>query len=174
MSILPREKTVVAEAISLAPASWRIPFWSVEPLVCALDCIIIVGSSILSGFAYHQWVLGGGGDLETSLAVGLLVAVNFTTILVSRGSYKPLNLISLQGRIKETTAIWFIVFSLLLAVVFSLKVGANLSRGATATFMVVGIDIADRLARGIERIFDKGPRARKFCGTSSGSHRGTR
>jgi Undecaprenyl-phosphate glucose phosphotransferase len=80
-----------------------------------------------------------GGDLETSLAVGLLVAVNFTTILVSRGSYKPLNLISLQGRIKETAAIWFIVFSLLLAVVFSLKVGANLSRGATATFMVIGI-----------------------------------
>lgn len=139
MSILPREKTAVAEAISLAPTSWRVPFWSVEPLVCALDCIIIVGSSILSGFAYHRWALGGGGDLETSLAVGLLVAVNFTTILVARGSYKPLNLISLQGRIKETVAIWFIVFSLLLAVVFSLKVGANLSRGATATFMVIGI-----------------------------------
>lgn len=139
MSILPREKTVVAEAISLTPASWRIPFWSVEPLVCALDCIIIVGSSILSGVAYHQWALGGGADFETSLAVGLLVAVNFTTILVARGSYKPLNLISLQGRISETAAIWFIVFSLLLAVVFSLKVGATLSRGATATFMVVGI-----------------------------------
>jgi len=139
MPIWPREKTVVAKAISTAPASWRIPFWSVEPLVCALDCIIIVGSSILSGVAYHRWMLGGGGEFETSLAVGLLVAVNFTTILVSRGSYKPLNLISLQGRIKETAAIWFIVFSLLLAVVFSLKVGANLSRGATATFMVVGI-----------------------------------
>lgn len=138
MSILPREKAAVAEAISLAPASWRIPFWSVEPLVCALDCIIIVGSSILSGFAYHQWALGAGGDFQTSLAVGLLVAVNFATILVARGSYKPLNLISLQGRIKETAAIWFIVFSLLLAAVFSLKVGANLSRGATATFMVVG------------------------------------
>jgi Undecaprenyl-phosphate glucose phosphotransferase len=135
------EKTAVAKAISLAPASWRIPFWSVEPLVCALDCFILVGSSILSGFAYHRWVLGGSGDLETSLAVGLLVAVNFTTILVSRGSYKPLNLISLQGRIKETTAIWLIVFSLLLAVVFSLKVGANLSRGATATFMVVGLTL---------------------------------
>src|SRR3954471_11030699 len=141
MSILPREKTVVAEAISLPPASWRIPFWSVEPLVCALDCFIIVGSSILSGFAYHQWALGGGGDFETSLAVGLLVAVNFTTILVSRGSYRPLNLISLQRRLKETTAIWLIVCSLLLAVVFSLKVGANLSRGATAAFMVVGMTL---------------------------------
>ena len=139
MSILPREKTAVAEAISLEPAPWRVPFWSVEPLACALDCIIIIGSSILSGFAYHRWALGGGGDLETSLAVGLLVAVNFTTILVSRGSYKPLNLISLKARSRETAAIWFIVCSLLLAVVFSLKVGANLSRGATATFMVVGI-----------------------------------
>ena len=141
MPIWPREKTAVAEAISLAPESWRIPFWSVEPLVCALDCFIIVGSSILSGFAYHRWMLAGSGDLETSLAVGLLVAVNFTTILVSRGSYKPLNLISLQGRIKETTTVWLIVFSLLLAVVFSLKVGANLSRGATATFTIVGLTL---------------------------------
>lgn len=139
MSIVPREKTAVAGAISLAPASWRVPFWSVEPLVCALDCILIVGASVVSGFAYHQFVLGGGGDIQTSLAVGLLVAVNFSTILISRGSYKPLNLISLKARIRETAAIWFIVFSLLLAVVFSLKVGANLSRGATVTFMVVGI-----------------------------------
>lgn len=139
MSILPREKTVAAEAISISPASWQIPFWSVEPLVCAFDCLIIVGSSVLSGFAYHRWMLGSGGDLETSLAAGLLVAANFSTILVSRDSYKPLNLISLPARIKETTAVWLIVFSLLLAVVFSLKVGANLSRGATAAFMVVGV-----------------------------------
>lgn len=110
-------------------------------MVCALDCFIIVASSILSGFAYHQWALGGGGDFETSLAIGLLVAVNFATILVSRGSYKPLNLMSLHVRIKETTGIWLIVFLLLLAVVFSLKVGANLSRGATAVFMVVGLTL---------------------------------
>src|SRR6185312_16194128 len=141
MPIWPREKTAVAEAISLAPASWRIPFWSVEPLACALDCLIIVGSSILSGLAYHRWLLGGAGEFSTSLAVCLLVAVNFTTILVSRGSYKPLNLIALQGRIKETTAIWLVVCSLLLAVVFSLKVGANLSRGATATFTFVGLTL---------------------------------
>jgi hypothetical protein len=88
--------------------------------------------------------------------------VNFTTMLASRGSYKPLNLISLQGRIKETTAIWLIVFSFLLAVVFSLEVGANLSRGATATFMIAGMTLlitwravlssylVDGLARGID------------------------
>src|SRR6476660_9102174 len=115
-----RNKTAVADGISLTTASWRIPFRSVEPLVWGLDCIIILTSSILSGFVYHRWVLGSDGDLETSLAVGLLVAVNFTTILASRGSYKPLKLISLQARMKETTAIWLIVFSLLLAIVFSL------------------------------------------------------
>jgi Undecaprenyl-phosphate glucose phosphotransferase len=139
MTIWAREKTAVADAVGFRSASWRIPFWSVEPLVWALDCIIIVGSSILCGSAYHRWVHGSVGDLETSLAIGLLVAVNFTTILASRGSYKPLNLVALQTRIKETTAIWLIVFSLLLAVVFLLKVGANLSRGATATFLVTGL-----------------------------------
>jgi ABC-type multidrug transport system fused ATPase/permease subunit len=84
-------------------------------------------------------VLGSGGDLETSLAVGLLVAVNFTAVLAARGSYKPLGLIALQSRIKEAVTIWFIVFSLLLAVVFLLKVGATLSRGAIGTFLVVGL-----------------------------------
>ena len=134
-----RNKTAVADGISLTTASWRIPFRSVEPLVWGLDCIIILTSSILSGFAYHRWVLGGGGDLETSLAVGLLVAVNFTTVLAARGSYKPLGLIALQSRIKEAVTIWLIVFSLLLAVVFLLKVGATLSRGAIGTFLVVGL-----------------------------------
>jgi len=134
-----RDKTAVADGISLTTASWRIPFRSVEPLVWGLDCIIILTSSILSGFAYHRWVLGSGGDLETSLAVGLLVAVNFTAVLAARGSYKPLGLIALQSRIKEAVTIWFIVFSLLLAVVFLLKVGATLSRGAIGTFLVVGL-----------------------------------
>jgi hypothetical protein len=107
-----RNKTAVADGISLTTASWRIPFRSVEPLAWALDCIIILTSSILSGYAYHRWVVGGGGDVETSLAVGLLVAVNFTTVLAARGSYKPLSLIALQSRIKEAVTIWLIVFSL--------------------------------------------------------------
>ena len=134
-----RNKTAVADGISLTTASWRIPFRSVQPLVWGLDCIIILTSSIISGFLYHRWVIGGGGDLETSLAVGLLVAVNFTTVLAARGSYKPLGLIALQNRLKEAVTIWLIVFSLLLAVVFLLKVGATLSRGAIGTFLVVGL-----------------------------------
>ena len=93
-----RDKTAVADGIALWTASWRIPFRSVEPLVWALDCVIILASSLLSGFAYHRWMLGGSGDLEMSLAVGLLVAVNFTTVLAARGSYKPLG--TLLGQIQ--------------------------------------------------------------------------
>ncbi len=134
-----RDKTAVVDGISLTSASWRIPFRSVEPLVWALDCVIILAASLVSGFAYQRWAHGFGENFETSLAVGLLVAVNFTTVLAARGSYKPLGLIALQSRIKEAVTIWFIVFSLLLAVVFLLKVGATLSRGAIGTFLVVGL-----------------------------------
>jgi len=136
-----REKTVVANGISLTTASWRIPFRSVEPLVWCLDCIIVLASSLLSGFVYQRWAHGGGENFETSLAVGMLVAVNFTTVLAARGSYKPRGLIALQSRIKEAITIWLIVFSLLLAVVFLLKVGATLSRGAIGTFLVVGLTL---------------------------------
>src|SRR4051794_9799306 len=115
------DKTAVVDGISVPTASWRIPFRSVEPLAWALDCVAILASSLLSGFVYQRWVHGGGENLETSLAIGLLVAANFTAVLAARGSYKPLQLIALQSRIKEAITIWFIVFSLLLAVVFLLK-----------------------------------------------------
>jgi undecaprenyl-phosphate galactose phosphotransferase/putative colanic acid biosynthesis UDP-glucose lipid carrier transferase len=134
-----RDKTVVADGISLSTASWRIPFRSVEPLVWGLDCIIILAASIVSGFAYQRFAHGTIDNFQTSLAVGLLVAVNFTTVMAARGSYKPMGLIAVKSRIKEAITVWLIVFSLLLAVVFLLKVGAELSRGAIGTFLVVGL-----------------------------------
>jgi Undecaprenyl-phosphate glucose phosphotransferase len=134
-----RDKTVVAGGISLSTASWRIPFRSVEPLVWGLDCIIILASAIVSGFAYQRFAHGTFENFQTSLAVGLLVAVNFTAVLAARGSYKPVGLVAVQSRIKEAVTIWLIVFSLLLAVVFLLKAGADLSRGAIGTFLVVGL-----------------------------------
>src|SRR5260370_40960152 len=96
-----RDKTAVADGISLTTASWRISFRSVEPLVWSLDCIIILGSSILNEFAYRRWTHGSGDNFQTSLAVVLLVAVNYTTVLAARGSYKPLGMISLQSRITQ-------------------------------------------------------------------------
>lgn len=134
-----RDKAAVANGIALATASWRIPIRSVEPLVWALDCIIILASSFVSGFAYQRFAHGADDNLQTSLAVGLLVAVNFTTVLAARGGYKPMALIALQSRIREAIAIWLIVFSLLLAVVFLLKAGADLSRGAIGTFLIIGL-----------------------------------
>src|SRR3954462_2915069 len=97
-----RNKSAVADGISLTTASWRIPFRSIEPMVWGLNCIIILASSTLSGFASHSWFVGGGGDLGTFLAVGLLVAVHSTTVMAARGSYKPLGLIALQSRLKES------------------------------------------------------------------------
>jgi Undecaprenyl-phosphate glucose phosphotransferase len=136
-----RDKTAVAVGLSLTTGTWRIPFRSVEPLAWAFDCIIILASSILSEFAYQRWAHTSGDNFQTSLAVGLLVAVNFTTVLGARGSYKPLGLVALHNRIREAIAVWLIVFSLLLAVVFLLKVGADLSRGATGTFLVAGLAV---------------------------------
>ena len=134
-----RDKAVVADGLTLAAAPWRISFRNVEPLVWALDCIIILAASMVSGFLYQRFAHGTDDNFQTSLAVGLLVVVNFTTVLAARGSYKPMGLIALQSRIKEAIAIWLIVFLLLLAVVFLLKAGADLSRGAIGTFSVVGL-----------------------------------
>src|SRR4051812_46104091 len=116
------DKTAVVDGMSVPTASWRVPFPLVEPLAWISDCIAILASSVISGFVYQRWVHGGGENFETSLAVGLLVAANFTTVLAYRGSYKPLQLMALQNRVREAVTIWLVVFSLLLTVVFLLKV----------------------------------------------------
>jgi Undecaprenyl-phosphate glucose phosphotransferase len=141
MSEWPRAKSGVSVnpiAPGLDPAL-RIPFGWVEPLVFVTDSIIIVGASLASGIAYHQLVGGNNGDIEIFFAIGLLIAIIVTTILASRGSCNPVNLVTFPNRAKELAVIWLIAFSSLLGVVFLLKVGSALSRGSVAAFAFSGL-----------------------------------
>jgi undecaprenyl-phosphate galactose phosphotransferase/putative colanic acid biosynthesis UDP-glucose lipid carrier transferase len=116
------------------PASIRL----VEPLVFAADLILIVGTSFVSGIAYHLIALGRYGNIETYLGVGILVCGNFSTILLARGAYNSRNLFDVHRQIRDIVFAWTSAFVILLAVAFTLKIASEYSRGATIVFFATG------------------------------------
>ena len=110
----------------------------VEGVAVFFDLIIIVASSVLTGVLYHLAVINSVGEIETFFGIGGLTAVNFSAILAARGAYRPHVLADLWKQERETTIVWLLVFFVLSAVAFSLKISETYSRGSTLTFFVFG------------------------------------
>jgi Undecaprenyl-phosphate glucose phosphotransferase len=110
----------------------------VEGLAVFFDLIMIVASSVLTGILYHLAVFRAVGQVETFLGIGGLTAVNFSAILAAHGAYRPQELADFWKQARETTTVWLLVFFVLSAVAFSLKITETYSRGATLTFFVFG------------------------------------
>ena len=122
--------------------AWRVfPFYWVEAAVVCSDAILVAASSVLTGIAYYFAVFHRVGPVEVFLGVGVLSFVNFSAILAARGSYQPQNLTNFWRQFSETTVVWFLVFFVLLAVGFLLKVSDAHSRGATLAFFIVGLAV---------------------------------
>jgi Undecaprenyl-phosphate glucose phosphotransferase len=117
----------------------RLPYHLVEPTVFFLDMIVVVGISLLSGIGYNFVIYDQAGGIESHLAFGVLVFANVSAMLASRGDYRIINLVNFRRQAIDLSIVWAAAFLLLLAVVFSLKAGQNLSRGATFSFFGVSL-----------------------------------
>ena len=115
-----------------------LPFHLVEAAAICSDGVLILAASVLTGIAYYLLAFDLVGPVEIFFGVGVLTFVNFSAILAARGAYRPQNLADFWRQLRETTVVWALVFFVLLAVAFSLKVTETYSRGATLTFFVVG------------------------------------
>jgi Undecaprenyl-phosphate glucose phosphotransferase len=143
-------RTEGGPSVTDAPASvasmsarkgWPIllPFHMVEPAVFAVDLLLVVAISVLTGVGYHWIFLGELGSVETFLGMGVLVFANFSAISAARGSYRTKNLVNFRRQGREVSVIWTGVFLILLGIAFSLKVTETFSRGATLTFFAIGL-----------------------------------
>jgi Undecaprenyl-phosphate glucose phosphotransferase len=116
-----------------------LPFHMVEPVVFAVDLVLVVAISVLTGVGYHWIFLGVLGNVETFLGIGVLVFANFSAISAARENYRTKNLVNFRRQAREVSVIWTGVFLVLLGIAFSLKVTQGFSRGATLTFFAVGL-----------------------------------
>lgn len=120
-------------------SKFRIPYFLVVPSVFAIDAIVIIASSVLGAVIYHLAFLGQVPPIEKYLAVGVLAFANVSAILFAHGDYRVGNLIKFNRQARDILVVWTLVFFLLLAVAFTLKVGEDFSRGAAFTFFAFTI-----------------------------------
>src|SRR6516164_3555998 len=125
-----------------ATGQLRLPYHLVEPVTFSVDIILVVAISLLTGIGYNYFFLGllpAANAIQTYTAIGVLALTNVSAILAARGDYRVSNLVSFYRQARDLTLIWTGVFLILVGVAFSLKVSANLSRGATLAFFVLGL-----------------------------------
>src|SRR6516225_2141533 len=125
-----------------ATGQLRLPYHLVEPITFTIDIILVLAVSLLAGIGYNYFFLGimpAASAIQSYAAIGVLTLTNVSAILAARGDYRVSNLVSFYRQARDLTLIWIGVLLILVGVAFSLKVSANLSRGATLAFFVLGL-----------------------------------
>lgn len=116
---------------------WPLPYESIELATICLDVTTIALAGFCASILHPMQ--GLRLDLEQALGSATLVSALFTLLLKSRGLYRPAELLMLRRQIRQVFVTWAIVFLLLSAVVFTLKVGSELSRGTTLLFAALSL-----------------------------------
>jgi len=129
---------------------------AISPSALALDALVIVGISVLTGLVYSQVALHVAGDPAVFAGTGALAAVIFCTLTRARGVSVPFQISTAAGRARAAAATWVVTFLFLAFLAFTLKVSASFSRGAILSFFFTGLPlvITSRIAmpRAVARI----------------------
>jgi putative colanic acid biosysnthesis UDP-glucose lipid carrier transferase len=143
---------------------WPIHYDSVEALVIVADLATIIFTSVFSGLSYHLQEWGTPGDISKYLGSAILVSALFISLMKIRGMYRPTELLVLRNQIRAVCLAWISVFLLLAGTVFALKIGDEISRGASMLFAIFGL-IALIVHRSVLRdLLTKGLAGRRFSG----------
>jgi len=132
------EPSVETPTSSAKSHHW-LPFGLIAPITVAADIGVITLASLISGVAYHWLTFDKPGNISQFLALGVLVAANFSAITMARQNYRPINLIHIGRQARYATLNWLFIVGLLTVVAFSLKVETDFSRGATLSFFILGL-----------------------------------
>ncbi|MBW9113247.1 exopolysaccharide biosynthesis polyprenyl glycosylphosphotransferase [Rhizobium cauense] len=103
------------------------------------DLIVLVAASAAGYLLYAQAALGTFGDLSLYVGIGLLVATIFVLAMGGAHAYRPDEILAFRRQLLLICTLLPSVFLFLLAVVFFLKIGATISRGAVTTTAFLSI-----------------------------------
>lgn len=117
---------------------YGLPGHLVGPAVFVADLCLLVVTSLVSAVGYHWIMLQDSGDIATFVGLACAVSFYLSLFLSYRGNYSVNRLMRPALQCREVTLAWGAVFLMLVTLAFLLKVGPNLSRGATLTFFLTG------------------------------------
>jgi len=128
----------LVETVAQPSRGWLRPAL-VERALPLLDALAIIGCGIGSAAAYHLYTVGDLGKLNVYAAASVLVAINFCLLIAVQHGYRLSKLAERGRQARMTAATWSMVFAVLLALGFSMKVSEEFSRGTVMTFFAVGL-----------------------------------
>jgi putative colanic acid biosysnthesis UDP-glucose lipid carrier transferase len=144
---------------------WPIRYDFIEPLAILADIATIVLSSVVAGLLYHYLQDTGTVDyVSKSLGSAILVSTVFISLMKIRGMYKPAELLVLPKQIRALCLTWITVFLLLAGAIFALKIGSEISRGASSLFAMFGFIALIMHRRVTEYLLAKGLAEKRFSG----------
>jgi putative colanic acid biosysnthesis UDP-glucose lipid carrier transferase len=144
---------------------WPIRYDFIEPLAILADIATIVLSSVVAGLLYHYLQDRGTVDyVSKSLGSAILVSTVFISLMKIRGMYKPAELLVLPKQIRALCLTWITVFLLLAGAIFALKIGSEISRGASSLFAMFGFIALIMNRRVTEYLLAKGLAEKRFSG----------
>jgi putative colanic acid biosynthesis UDP-glucose lipid carrier transferase len=111
-------------------------------VAAALDFIVLLVASTGGYWLYGQIALGTYGDLSLYVGIGLLVATVFVLAMGGVHAYRPAEILSFRRQVAIICTCLPAVLVFLLTIVFFLKIGATISRGAilsTAALSLCGL-----------------------------------
>lgn len=115
------------------------PLYLVAPAVLAVDVLLIVTASVISGIGYHWLFLDYVPNPLPYIAIGVLAAFNFSTVQFASGAYGVTSLLNFWRESRQVLFTFCAVFSVLLGAAFSLKIGSEFSRGAVFGFFGIAM-----------------------------------
>jgi putative colanic acid biosynthesis UDP-glucose lipid carrier transferase len=144
---------------------WPIHYDFVEPLAILADIATIVLSSVVAGLLYHHLQDTGTVDyISKSLGSAILVSALFISLMKIRGMYRPAQLLVLSSQVRAVCLTWITVFLLLAGAIFALKIGSEISRGASSLFAMFGFIALIAHRRATEYLLAKGLAGKRFSG----------
>lgn len=145
---------------AIEEGKWPVKYESVEAIAICIDVATIALACVCASVIYEGFRL----DLGQALGSAALVSTLFSLLLKSQGLYRPTELTMLRRQIKLIVASWIAVFLLLSAIVFTLKIGSQLSRGTSLLFAGLGLValLANRAI--VKDLLTRGLAERRFSG----------
>ena len=152
-----RLSEITEQEIQAGPVSWwarhiSVSYQNIETLVGLIDAILIVLSSVAGTALYEHIWQGEFTGFDVSLGIGVTNSLIYVYVARSRGLYRLPVLLDPSRYLGRICLAWASVGLLLTALLFVLKVGSDVSRGAMITFGFLQITLL-LAARWIEERF---------------------
>jgi Undecaprenyl-phosphate glucose phosphotransferase len=107
-------------------------------IIALAESFAIVTASVITGVAYHGVALGSLGNPVALLAVGLLATFFFRSGMSVIETNQRFRRLDGPEAMRDVTLVWLGAILCVTFFAFSLKAGADLSRGSMLAFMVLG------------------------------------